>query len=388
MSKQGPNKSNKKTTTKKTNSTVTKKKNSTSKPAKKEVVQKKETIKQVRIIKKINKKLTIFLIVVLGILLIFSSYAWFSSNLNVRVKTFNMIVTKNSGLTLSFDGINFDTALEISADTLIRDLRATYPNNTSQWASNGLTPVSSNGISNANSQKFNMFASEGGVRYTHKNRKNGFINTSLLAETERKEFSYFVAFDLFFKNDTGSPIADNLYLDNGTSVIIDDENASEEMQGLINSARIGFVKIGSVPHEADVTTIQNIPCNNGCRAIIYEPNSTFHTPLSIERAENYGVNLISGQRYPTYGCYREGGPIPIANAVPGSPNLDQNYFALQNTIHEDDFDTPLFTIPDGITKVRVYLWIEGQDIDSLETDSEGTSMSISINFVKDTAGYQ
>lgn len=388
MAKQNPTASKKKAPAKTKASVGTKKKNMVDKQGSKQKNAKSRSTEPIKKIKRINVKLTIFIIIILGILLIFSSYAWFSSNLNVRIKTFNMIVTKNSGLTLSFDGINFDTALEISADTLIRDLRATYPNNTSQWASNGLTPVSSNGISNPNSPVFNMYASEGGVRYTHRNRKNGFINTSLLRETERKEFSYYVAFDLFFKNDTGSPISDNLYLDNGTSIIIDDENASDEMQGLINSARIGFVKIGSVPHEADANTIQNVSCNNQCKSIIYEPNSTFHTPLSIERATNYGVNLISGERYPTYGCYREGGPIPIANAVPGSPSLDQNYFALQNTIHEDDFDTPLFEIPDGITKVRVYLWIEGQDIDSLETDSEGTSMSISINFVKDTAGYE
>ena len=37
--------------------------------------------------------------------------------------------------------------------------------------------------------------------------------------------------------------------------------------------------------------------------------------------------------------------------------------------------------------MRVYVWIEGQDIDSLETDSEGAEVSISINFIKDTYGY-
>lgn len=40
-----------------------------------------------------------------------------------------------------------------------------------------------------------------------------------------------------------------------------------------------------------------------------------------------------------------------------------------------------------MTKVRVYLWIEGQDIDSLETDSSGSDISVSINLIKDTKGY-
>lgn len=337
-------------------------------------------------LKRTRSKAAIIAIAALAVLLIFSTYAWFSVNLNVRVKTFNMIVTKNNGLTISFDGINFDTSVEISKDALIRELRTLYPNNTSHWSSNGLTPVSSNGIPNRNSSTFDLYASEGGVRYLHKNRQNGFINTSLLSDDGVKEFSYYIAFDLFFKNDSGSPIADNLYLDNGTAITLDEES-TEEMEGLINSVRVGFVKLGSVPIDADVSTIQNIRCNNDCESIIYEPNSTNHTNLSIERASKYGVNLQNGVRYPTYGCIRAGGPIYISNTVSGSPNLDYNYFALQSTIVEDDFGKPLFTVPDGITKVRVYLWVEGQDIDSLETDSEGASMSVSINFVKDTSGY-
>jgi hypothetical protein len=46
-----------------------------------------------------------------------------------------------------------------------------------------------------------------------------------------------------------------------------------------------------------------------------------------------------------------------------------------------------FEIPNGITKARVYVWIEGQDVDSLETDSEGAEVEIGIDFTKDTAGW-
>ena len=85
---------------------------------------------------------------------------------------------------------------------------------------------------------------------------------------------------------------------------------------------------------------------------------------------------------------KEGGPIYVKDNISGSPNLDLNYFRLQNTIHEEDFDRPLFEVPDGITKARIYLWVEGQDIDSLETDSEGADLYIDINFVKDRVGYE
>jgi len=328
-----------------------------------------------------------FIIIILfGTLSIFATYAWFSTNLNVKIRTFNMIVTKNDGLSISFDGINFDTFIEISKDELIRNLKGRYQNHKNQWASTGLSPVSTIGISNPNTEKFAMYETLGGVRYKNRNKTNGFIRTSLIDENESREYSRYIAFDLFFKNDTGSPISDNLYLDTGTEVTME-ENATEEMQGLLNSVRLGFVKIGSVGHDASVNQIQNISCNNNCQSIIYEPNSNNHTNLSIERARKYGINLVNGQSFPTYASIRAGDPIYVANTVSGTSNIDSSYFALQNTRKEGNLEEALFQIPDGITKARVYVWVEGQDIDSLETDSIGSSISISINFVKDTAGY-
>ena len=116
-----------------------------------------------------RRNVSVFVIFMVGVLLIFSSYAWFSTSLNVKIKEFNMIVSKNSGLSISFDGINFGQSIEISRDTLINSLTKTYPNHNNQWATNGLTPVSTNGISNSNSYFFDIFESSG-IRY--KNKKN------------------------------------------------------------------------------------------------------------------------------------------------------------------------------------------------------------------------
>ena len=372
-------KTSKKTTTvkKNTNKNVTTKK-TTSKTGIKTITSKG--------INKVNLKVTFGLILAFGILFIFSSYAWFSTNLNVKIKTFNMIVTKNSGLEISFDGVNYDTSIEISVDTLIHDLKATYPNHKNQWSSNGLTPVSSNGISNPNTYFFDVFASSGGVRYPNFKKENGYIRTVLAKENDPNEFNNYIAFDLFFKNTTGSPVSDNLYIEGGTEITME-ETADEEMHGLFNSLRVGFVKVGTAVLNAEPVVVQNLQCHNNCESIIYEPNSSAHSSLSIERAENYGITLVDGERYPTYAWIKPGGPIYVKNTVSGSPDLDLNYFKLQETITEDDFSKPLFSIPNGVTKARVYLWIEGQDIDSLETDSDGADLSISINFIKDTQGY-
>ncbi len=331
-------------------------------------------------------KISFFCIFALGIFLIFASYAWFSTTLNVKINNFNMVVERNSGLSISLDAVNYDYYVDISRETLIEGLTALYPNHTNHWSNNGLIPVSSNGITNHNSPVFNMFSAGTGVSYNRRDKTRGFVTTTLIEETNSRIFSPYIAFDIFFKNDTGSPVSDNLYLDYGTEITLD-ENADEEMRGLFNSLRVGIVKIGTVDKDAPARDAQNIQCNNNCESIIYEPNSTSHTALSIERATKYNVTLIDGQSFPTYAFRQAGGPIYVDNTISGSPNLDYEYFMLQETITENDFDDPLFSIPDGVTKARVYLWVEGQDIDSLETDSTGTSISISIGFVKDTQGY-
>jgi len=329
--------------------------------------------------------ISILVIFFLGVLLIFSAYAWFSTSLNVKIKTFNMVVSRNSGLSISFDAINYDKAIEISEEVLIDKLLETYPNNLSQWAANGLVPVSSPGITNHNSYFFDMYHSSG-VRYKNKNKDQGYVTTTLSKENQRRAFNNYIAFDLFFKNETGSPISDNLFLEQGTEFVMTSDSG-DEMTGLVNSARIGFVKVASVPHNTPVETIQNLQCNNDCYSIIYEPNSKNHSELSIERAKKFGIKLNHGIEFPTYAYKKAGGPFDIADTISGSAKLNNEYFTLQETLTDNAFDESLFTIPDGITKVRIYVWLEGQDIDSLETDSEGAEVSISINFIKDTYGY-
>lgn len=326
------------------------------------------------------------LIFFLGVLLIFSSYAWFSTSLNVKIKEFNMIVSKNSGLTISFDAINFDHAVELSKEILIDDLKETYPNHVNQWANNGLVPVSTIGNKDKGSYFFDVYATSG-VRYHSKKKDNGYITSRKVEEKVPRGYNNYIAFDIFLRNATGSPVADNLYFDEGTSVFMTSDS-DEEMQGLVNSLRIGIVKVGTLPLDANPKDIQNLTCQGSCDAIIFEPNSKAHTMLSRERAAKYDLDLRDEERFPTYAMIKDGGPIYVANNISGSPKLDYNYFALQNTMYEEDFDKPLFTVPNGITKARVYVWIEGQDIDSLETDSSGADLYIDINFIKDTLGYE
>ena len=380
-----------KTNFKKTSNVSTKSKSNVKKVTKKKtetksISKEKNNNKLVTFAKRVNPRISMLIIFLFGVLLIFSSFAWFSMNLNIKIKTFNMVVAKNSDLTISFDGVNFSRSIELTKKEVFEELGNIYPGYNTQWPSNGLIPVSSPGITDPSSPKFDFFETSG-VLYRRKDSERGFLRTRRVDESKPREYNSYLAFDIFIKNDTGSPMSDNLYFET-TSLIHAPDETDEEMQGLVNSFRVGIVKIGSVPLDASVSQIQNIECDNNCKSIIYEPNSKFHTPLSIERAKKYGVELIDGDTFPTYAYIKEGGPIYVDNSISGSSKIDRNHFTVQETLTDDELNTPIFDIPNGITKARVYVWIEGQDIDSLETNSKGTEVEISIDFIKDTAGWE
>ena len=324
--------------------------------------------------------------------LIVATYAWFSASLNVKIKFFDIKVSTDTGLFISLDGIHFADAVEISRDSVIFDLKQYYPNHTNQWATAGLWSVSSNGIPNANSDKFAVYEGKIG-KYTDKPRRGiKFLNTFLMPEDKPDDYNQYIAFDIFLKNVSGSPKKDNLYIGAGTYVDFDesaDEETIEKMQDIMNSMRIGIVKIGETNSKSPVATIQNLKCNNQCASFIYEPNSLNHNEESIVAAANLGITLEDNTYVPTYGVIAEGKRLDHKSGfINSGVNLDLEHFALQKTMFEEDFDDPIFQVPNGITKARVYLWIEGQDVDALEVHSEGAPVYLNLDLEKDLAGYE
>ena len=124
-------------------------------------------------------------------------------------------------------------------------------------------------------------------------------------------------------------------------------------------------------------------------SVIYEPNSLSHNEESIKAASDLGISLSDNTYVPTYGVIAEGAYLDHKSGfINSGVSLDTEHFALQHTIFESDFSKPIFQIPNGITKCRVYVWIEGQDVDALEVHSEGAPVALNLDLEKDLAGYE
>ena len=86
------------------------------------------------IIKKKNKKRSrndikyyfiLFLILITGLVLVYSSYAWFSSTLNVQIYGFNVRTKHDDDLSISLNGIDWSHDVNITESTLVTDLKNT-----------------------------------------------------------------------------------------------------------------------------------------------------------------------------------------------------------------------------------------------------------------------
>ncbi len=333
--------------------------------------------------RRINFNLLLIFAFCVGLVLIVVTYAWFSSSLNATVDFVKLTVSRETGLYASLDGVEYSNEFTIDEQAITSELNSSYPGHTNTWPVNDLIPISSNGISSTNNGYFDFYISTQ-LEYQSITEYRRFLDVSLYnQETNKKQ--YYLAFDLYLKNISNSPKPDNLYLHEGTDFYLAGDY-NDEINGLFNSLRVGIVRIGHTSDKnATAEEVQAIECNNDCSSYIYEPNSTVHTDYSIQKLANMNINITNNTYMPTYAIIAEGDGLNHDSGHGNTP-LDTVHFAEQNTY--TDLNESLFELPHGITKIRVYMWLEGQDLDSIEAyTKEGGTIIASLNFYKDLAGY-
>ena len=303
---------------------------------------------------------------------------------------------------------------------------------------NGLVPVSTIGIFNKDKSELKLFekqsmtTSSGGYRllaneinYADQNRQKGYL-----------------AFDLFVKNFSGTQYITSedpndisseeaIYLTPSSAVTVGEGGVQDA--GIENSVRVAFAQVGRISaNETTPGNITGMSCTSGsgatgiCRdAQIWEPNDTKHVATALSwyntscrKRDNSSGNFLETN------CETITGAVPtysIAKAINPNPNADKKDIVdiydgkeyngyTNNTIKETDegfnrnelkplvaVDTftdseknlkgvsrPSFMTlaPNSITKGRVYVYIEGQDIDNFDYASVGKYIKVGFGFTK------
>ena len=118
---------------------------------------------------------------------------------------------------------------------------------------------------------------------------------------------------------------------------------------------------------------------------IWEPNYDTHTEYGIENArEVYQMNITSPSEALNYdGVLNEIPKIAGVTTNNASENKYPMYFQRVNidyyTKNNFDNNVQIFSINSGITKIKVYMWIEGQDVDC-ENNAAIGNVALNLGF--------
>lgn len=353
--------------------------------------------------KKKNKKkrldsliLLLFLTVVL---LTTATYAWFTSNRNVTIDDIDVNVAAASGLQISTDALNWKTI--VSNNDIITGYTVSDPAGvgspvadtnvfTLQDGKDLLAPVSTIGtVSNGKLQMYKgtVEAAPG----------TGVLSLSSVVSPETSADGDFIAFDVFLKVDQPGPV----YLDVGSGVVGAD--TADVTKGLANSARMAFIVGGNAPSTSSQYALVSL--SGGSSAIFYEPNYDSHTSYGVSQAQAYYTDYDYGTGKTAADLTAGNDNEAIKTDGLGVEIATSSAIALANTNATDNSssfttitpqiktktefttsttDTPieLFTLAAGVTKVRIYMWIEGQDVDC-ENNASGSNLTYKLALTLD-----
>ena len=321
--------------------------------------------------RKNNLRYSLLLLLLLLVFLIVSTYAWFTANQTVTISTLDVNVQTSNGLQISADAINWKTILQKED---ITGASATYTTNTNQMPDE-MEPVSTAGTVTAG--VMDMFSGEvdaddSGTDYT--------LVSNKLTDTRGTEGTY-IAFDIFLRIDQPSQV----YLTTNSNVTYK-QGATDK--GLQNAARVAFIDEGNVADVSQSSQAQAL--KGGTTSIIWEPNYDVHTAAGVYNAQEiYGISTTTtgGDKLAYDGikaAFDIGQGVTLKTA--SADDFGDYFQAVTPTISTvKDFDAQqsLLNLKAGITKVRIYMWVEGQDVDC-ENNASGTDISFNVQITKAT----
>lgn len=395
------------------------------------------------------KKL-IFLVAFTVIILISSTYAWFSSQKDVTIGGLSGKVNVEEGLLISLDALNWQNEIDLSeagikeyfAETNANlgtnyDLENPYEGRTNILPTE-LKPVSTTaqagegiGIS-----RLNMYASE-------ETNGKSLSNIKLLEEVPT---SGYYAIDLFLQNISAETTVDEDLLKLNSNSKIRLASTDKHSTGLQNTIRVAFalfdndgtdnIKVNKLPTQTEIlagTKDQNIK-----DVAIWEPNASggkettgyaAHVPYIVNNNNNVIWSISDAEKYfnkkitapqvirfkesdeiPTYALTSKSttstystnvGGIPqtikgISNVYDWANNLETTGLTKQQTlkttteeitgrqqlISASDGKARFSIAPGEYHKVRMYMWLEGQDVDCINNASLGGELEVDIGIVK------
>lgn len=323
--------------------------------------------------RKNNLKLSILLLLLLLMVLIASTYAWFTANQTVTVEAVNVHIEAQNGLQISTDATTWKSKIDND------DIKTgAYAGNTNQLPAD-VEPVSTVGEIDTATGFMKMFYGT-----VEADENDGIDKLTAVQETDAQGTTgKYVAFDMFLRVNKET----KLKMTNGSKVVKTDASTDN---GIKQASRVAFCVEGNTPTGTDLTTITGLKgatsfLDPASTVYIWEPNPNLHTSAAVAHArDNYGITTTTGGAASDivdyYGIKAQ---IDTGIALKDTYKEDGNFAKVTptyKTVSNADgemAETEIFTLAAGITKVRVYMWVEGQDVDC-ENTASGTDIAFNL----------
>ena len=309
---------------------------------------------------KSSLKSSVLVLLLVAILLISSSYAWFTANQTVAISSITVNVEASNGIQISTDATTWKS---IITNEDITNASSNYAAAVNQFPAT-IAPCSSAGT--VTNGRLNIYYGD-----VSTDSGGNFIVQSIKQTDANGTSGYYVAFDFFLKVNISTPI----YITTTSQMVA----AGSTDVGLQNAARIAFINEGN--SDGSVATIQAL--NGGTASILWEPNYDVHTAKAVQAASDYyGITTSTtgaSDLVPYNAFNSEFSNQALIQRSGGTPSGFASTTPQIRTVKNFTTQPSFTTLSDGVTKFRCYLWIEGQDVDC-ENGASGTDMTFNIGF--------
>ena len=368
--------------------------------------------------KKNNKKRLLLLIVLLMVTVIMLStatYAWFISNKTVSVDSIDVQARTSNGLEISADAVNWGVSIT-KADLIsnswdghrnqlpsILDHVSTVGNMHVDANQNYMELFDGNVAITCNGTVNQDGTCDGTEYYTLTTKATNEINCydkngdDPVPDSSKCNGKTYVAFDIFLKVTSDA----TLYLGKNSNV----RKKGDNTFGIENATRVAFLyrgHLGTDDYYTDNPTdgesaaqeLNASPTDTDPAVVyIWEPNYDQHTAAGVASARNYfGITDLSagtgGAQVDYYGVKKAWtDPIDLTKTAKPTgtgalPNFSELFQLvepdIQTTSGHNQQVTPI-ELKAGVTKFRVYFWVEGQDVDT-ENNATGHDMILDLEF--------
>ena len=373
--------------------------------------------------KKKSELNSMFLIILIALVMfIISTYAWFSTQKNVSITNLNGTVEVAEGLEISLDAEKWSNGIILGTEEgQLSIIDNAYVGNRNISPSEML-PVSTLGQVSGNQTDLKMLRGK-----IENSKELSEIKTMVETETSPTSSTYpgYFAFDVFLKNNSKTDNDDELQLNYDS--LLEILEADKSATGLQNTARVAFALYnGTADVMAGKDDILKQTAGIGAGATtpyitsvaIWEPNSNDHVQYIVDNNNKITWNAEDAKKYashelssggrgfdlttqmPTYALkdssigakiediYKWDGNeknVQKQNVLQTTKKSEKDYTikeGVQNLVSTTD-GTSKFTIPaNKICRIRIYLWLEGQDVDCINYASHGGGVKVNIGLVK------